>query len=133
LSALEELNERLVAIDEAEDKRHIHGADTSVGSNFAEEAPLPADDFGCGITLTPKVRRDSRVVVRHSYYSVPARFIGRLVRVSLRANELLVFDRHRFVARHPRLTGRYAYRDDLDHYLEILWSSPAPWPASPRR
>jgi transposase len=128
VDTIEELNERLAAIDEAEDKRHIHGANTSVGFNFAAEvqllASLPADDFECGITLTPKVRRDSRIVVRQSYYSVPARFIGRQVRVSLRANELLVFDRNQVVARHPRLTRRYAYRDDLDHYLEILMVKP---------
>ncbi|BEL12830.1 hypothetical protein Q0Z83_110210 [Actinoplanes sichuanensis] len=128
VDTIEELNERLAAIDEAEDKRHIHGANTSIGFNFAEEAPLlaplPADDFDCGVTLTPTVRRDSRIVVRQSYYSVPARFIGRQVRVSLRANELLVFDRHRVVARHPRLTRRYAYRDELDHYLEILMVKP---------
>jgi hypothetical protein len=85
---------------------------------------LPADDFDCGITLTPTVRRDSRIVVRQSYYSVPARFIGRQVRVSLRANDLIVFDRDRVVARHPRITRRYHYRDDLDHYLEILLIKP---------
>lgn len=128
VDTIEELNERLAVIDEAEDKRHIHGANTSIGFNFAEEAPLlaplPADDFDCGVTLTPTVRRDSRIVVRQSYYSVPARFIGRQVRVSLRANELLVFDRHRVVAQHSRLTRRYAYRDDLDHYLEILMVKP---------
>jgi transposase len=128
VDTIEELNERLAAIDKAEDKRHIHGANTSVGFNFAAEAellaPLPTDDFECGITLTPKVRRDARIVVRQSYYSVPARFIGRQVRVSLRANELLVFDRNQVVARHPRLTRRYAYRDDLDHYLEILMVKP---------
>ena len=62
--------------------------------------------------------------MRQSYYSVPARFIGRKVRVSLRANELMVFERHQVVARHPRLTRRYHYRDDLDHYLEILMVRP---------
>lgn len=128
VDTLDELNERLAAIDKAEDNRHIHGSNTSVGFNFAVEekllAPLPADDFDCGLTLTPTVRRDSRIVVRQSYYSVPARFIGRQVRVSLRANELLVFDRNRVVARHPRLTRRYHYRDELDHYLEILMVRP---------
>jgi len=128
VDTIDELNERLAAIDNAEDKRHIHGSNTSVGFNFAAEAallaPLPADDFEYGITLTPTVRRDSRIVVRQCYYSVPARFIGSQVRVSLRANELLVFDRHRVVAQHPRLTRRYAYRDDLDHYLEILMVRP---------
>jgi hypothetical protein len=28
------------------------------------------------------------------------------------------------VARHPRVTRRYHYRDDLDHYLEILLTKP---------
>jgi hypothetical protein len=55
---------------------------------------------------------------------VPARFIGRKVRVSLRANHLIIFDGRREVARHPRLTRRYSYRDELDHYLEILLAKP---------
>ncbi|WTY52362.1 IS21 family transposase [Micromonospora sp. NBC_01412] len=128
VETLDELNERIAAIDKAEDNRHVHGRPTSIGFDFATEqdllAPLPDDEFDCGITLTPTVRRDSRIVVRQSYYSVPARFIGRQVRVSLRANELLVFDRNRIVARHPRLTRRYHYRDELDHYLEVLLVRP---------
>ena len=122
------LNERLAAIDKAEDDRHVHGKTASIGESFAAErdllAPLPAEEFDCGITLTPAVRRDSRIVVRQCYYSVPARFIGRRVRVSLRANELLVFDRNQVIARYPRLTRRYDYRDTLDHYLEILLVRP---------
>ncbi|MEO3929107.1 hypothetical protein ABGB07_35410 [Micromonosporaceae bacterium B7E4] len=55
---------------------------------------------------------------------MPARFIDRKVRVSLRANEVLVFDGRQVVARHPRLSRRYDYRDDLDHYLEILLVKP---------
>jgi hypothetical protein len=128
VDTLVELNERIAAIDAAEDGRQLLGSPATIGFNFAVEAellnPLPADDFDCGITLTPTVRRDSRIVVRQTYYSVPARFIGRQVRVSLRANELVVFDRHRVVARHPRVTRRYHYRDDLDHYLEILLTKP---------
>nr|WP_232075195.1 hypothetical protein [Phytohabitans suffuscus] len=128
MESLAELNEKLAAIDQAEDGRHVHGNNTSIGFDFAVEAellaPLPADDFDCGITLTPTVRRDSRIVVRQCYYSVPARFIGGQVRVSLRANELVVFDRNQVVARHPRLTRRYHYRDNLDHYLEILLCKP---------
>lgn len=128
VDTLAELNERLAAIDQTEDDRHVHGSGTSIGFDFAVEAellaPLPADDFDPGITLTPTVRRDSRIVVRQCYYSVPARFIGRQVRISLRANDLLVFDRHQVVAHHPRLTRRYHYRDELDHYLEILMVRP---------
>lgn len=126
-ATLAELNERLARIDAAEDGRHVDGAPHPVGVAFAAEAarlaPLPAEDFDCGLTLTPTVRRDSRIVVRHSRYSVPARLIGRTVRVSLRANELVVFDGARQVACHPRSAGR-ACHDDLDHYLEILLAKP---------
>jgi len=128
VETLAELNERLAAIDAAEDARHVHGAAESIGERFAAErdllAPLPEDSFDYGITLTPTVRRDSRIVVRQCYYSVPARFIGRQVRVSLRANELLVYDGARVITRYPRLTRRWDYRDTLDHYLEILLTRP---------
>jgi transposase len=127
-ATLAELNARLADLDAAEDARHITGRANPVGADFAAEAgllaPPPGEEFDCGLTLTPTVRRDSRVVVRQCLYSVPARLIGRRVRVSLRANELLVFDGARVVARHPRLARRHAYHDDLDHYLEILLVKP---------
>jgi transposase len=128
VDSLDELNDLLAAIDKAEDERIPDGATVPVRVAFAAEAPLlrplPEEEFDCGITLTPTVNSRSRVTVRQCYYSVPARFIGRKVRVSLRANHLIVFDGRREVARHPRLTRRYDYRDVLDHYLEILLGKP---------
>ncbi|MFE9997279.1 Mu transposase domain-containing protein [Streptomyces avermitilis] len=56
--------------------------------------------------------------------SVPARFNGQNVRVLLWGNELLVFERRKVVARHPRLTRRGEFRDELDHYLEMLLAKP---------
>jgi transposase len=125
---LAELNERLAEIDAAEDARHIDSRPTSVGHDFQVEAgllaPLPGGEFDCGLTLSPLVGRDARVTVRQCHYSAPARHIGRRVRVSLRANELLVLDRGQVVARHPRLSRRGDYHDCLDHYLEILLVKP---------
>ncbi|MFF5554026.1 Mu transposase domain-containing protein [Streptomyces olivaceoviridis] len=69
-------------------------------------------------------RPDQPDTVRQGHYSVPARFIGERVRVLLRGNEPLVFERRNIVARHPRLTERYGYRAVLDHYLEILLVEP---------
>ncbi len=128
VATLEELNEKIEVIDQAEDARVIHGRSTTIGFDFEFErpalAPPPGEEFECGLTLTPTVSRDSRITVRQCYYSVPAHLIGRQVRVVLRGNELLVFDRRELVARHPRLTRRTAYRDVLDHYLEILLTKP---------
>ncbi|MFJ9968939.1 hypothetical protein [Streptomyces avermitilis] len=65
VDTLAELNERLAAIDEAEDERMLQGKLTSIGFNFTAEkdelAPLPVDDFECGLTLHPKVDRSSRI------------------------------------------------------------------------
>lgn len=128
VATLEELNAKIAEIDAAEDERILAGRLTTVGFNFFTEAdqlaPLPFEKFECGITLTPKVDRSSRITVRQCHYSVPARFIGQNVRVLLRGNELLVLDRREIVARHPRLTRRGDFRDELDHYLEILLAKP---------
>lgn len=128
VDALAELNGRLAAIDAAEDARHIHGRPTSVGFDFEQErehlGPLPADEYDCGIDLTPVVHRNGRVTVRQCYYSVPARFIGTKVRIKLKANEVWVLEGRRVLARHPRLTRRYTYHDVLDHYLEVLLVKP---------
>lgn len=128
VATLEELNAKIAEIDASEDERILAGRLTTVGFNFFTEAdqltPLPFEGFECGITLTPKVDRSSRITVRQCHYSVPARFIGQNVRVLLRGNELLVFERRETVARHPRLTRRGDFRDELDHYLEILLVKP---------
>ena len=101
---------------------------TTIGFNFSVEvdnlAPLPDEDFECGLVLTPLVAKNSRVTVRQCYYSVPARFIGHRLRVVLRANGVFVYDRRQLVARHPRLTKRGDWHDDLDHFLEILLAKP---------
>ncbi|MFG2919820.1 IS21 family transposase [Kitasatospora sp. NPDC048298] len=128
VDTLAELNERIEWIEAEEDARHIDNRPTSVGFDFAYEAPLlapvPDEEFDVGLTLTPRVDKTSRITVRQNKYSVPARFIGRTVRVSLRADEVLVFEQHKVVVRHPRLAGRYGFRDLLDHYLEILRNKP---------
>ncbi|MFF4598133.1 IS21 family transposase [Amycolatopsis sp. NPDC001319] len=134
VASLDELNARCARIDLDEEDRVIHGQRVTVGFKFREEtdllAPLPRDDYDCGAVFTPKVGRDSRITVRQSLYSVPARFIGRKVRVSLRANDLLVFDRGTLIARHPRMTQRGSSHDNLDHYLEILLGKPGALPGS---
>jgi hypothetical protein len=51
---------------------------------------------------------------------VPARLIGRRVRVQLVASQLLVFDGRVEVARHERCTTKGGQVLVLDNYLEVL-------------
>ncbi|MGH3933442.1 MAG: IS21 family transposase, partial [Pseudonocardiaceae bacterium] len=134
VDSLVELNALLAGYDARDDARRIANRAHSVGHDFAVEttvlAPLPAEAFETGVTLSPRVDRYARVTVRQCRYSVPAKLIGRRVRVLLRATEVLVFDGTRQVAAHPRATVRGAEVLNLDHYLEVLARKPGALPGA---
>ena len=102
--SLDELNTRLSSWDARDEHRRITGKTSTVAADFAADraalAPLPADWFDPGLVLHPRVDRSSMITVRMARYSVPARLIGRQVRVTLRASELVVFDGRIAGARH---------------------------------
>ncbi|MBC8092702.1 MAG: IS21 family transposase, partial [Pseudonocardia sp.] len=134
VDTLAELNARLELADRKDDARRIENRVRTVGQDFALEAPLlrplPADPFDDGLWLTPRVDRYSRVTVRQCHYSVPAKLIGRTVRVSLRASEVVILDGKREVARHPRQIRKSAQSLTLDHYLEVLAVKPGALPGA---
>jgi hypothetical protein len=72
-----------------------HSRFRTVGQDYDIEAPtlrpLPSEAFEPGLRLTQRVDSHGRITVRQCFYSVPARLIGRRVRV-LRASELLCID-----------------------------------------
>ena len=69
VASLAELNAKLAAIDEADDARRINGRLTTIGQDFAIEAPLlrplPFEAFEPGLLLTPRVDRHARITVRN--------------------------------------------------------------------
>jgi hypothetical protein len=134
VDSLAELNERLAAYDEADDARRIANRATTVGRDFAAEAPLlralPGEPFEPGLTLTPRVDRYAQVMVRQCRYPVPVRLIGRRVRVLPRAGELLISEGRALVARHERCTTKGDAVLALDHYLEVLVRKPGAFPGS---
>jgi transposase len=134
VKSLAELNTRLARADRADDHRRITGRIRTVGEMFAIEqpvlCPLPTETFEPGLTLSPRVDRHARVMVRNCQYSVPARFIGRRVRVHLRSNELIVLDGRTVIARHERSNSKGVQVLDLDHYLEVLKYKPGALPGA---
>lgn len=132
--SLDQLNDRIRAWEAQDDSRRINDRIRTIGQDFAHEqpllAPLPGDVFDPGLVLTPRVDRSSMITVRMVKYSVPARFIGRKVRVSLRASEVLVFDGRAVAARHQRIVAKSGQSVQLDHYLEVLETKPGALPGS---
>jgi hypothetical protein len=134
VASLAELNAQIAKAEQAEDGRRIGARIRTIGQDFAAEQPLlipqPDEPFETGLLLTPRVDRYSQVTVRNNRYSVPVRLIGRQVRVVLRSSELIIYDRHTEVARHPRLAAKGAENLLLDHYLEALMRKPGAMPGS---
>jgi transposase len=128
VDTLAELNERIREWDARDEDRRIGQKATTVAHDYVIEremlAPLPRVRFDPGLELYPMVDRSGLVTVRQAKYSVPVRFIGRRLRVSLRASELVVFDGRTPVARHERVIQRYGQSVLLDHYLEVLKIKP---------
>jgi hypothetical protein len=134
VDSFEQLNAMVDAWDQADDARRIGSRAHTVGELFAIEqpllAPLPEEPFETGLWLSPRVDRYSQVTVRTNRYSVPARLVGRQVRVHLHASHLIVYDGRTEVARHERLMAKSGTRLDLDHYLEALLRKPGALPGS---
>jgi transposase len=128
-AGLAELNEACKAGDLADDARHVGARTSTVGEDFAAEAPhllaLPAEVFDPAKWLG-KVRADakSRVCVRQCYYSVPARLAGKALQGRLGASFVEIYDGSLVVAHHPRLRQRGDQDLVLDHYLEVLLRKP---------
>lgn len=134
VDSLAELNTRIEAWDTADDGRRIGTRTSSVGHDFAFEAgllaPLPPEAFDTALTVTPRVDRYARVMVRMNQYSVPAALIGRQIRVRVTASRVDAFDGGREVARHARCPGKGGQVLVLDHYLEVLGRKPGALPGS---
>jgi hypothetical protein len=132
--SLADLNARLAEDDVKDAQRHIEFRPGTVAADFAKEAPLlrplPAEAFDAGTVLWPRADKFARISVGKCRYSVPARMIGKAVRVRLTANELTVFDGSKAVAVHPRLVASGDEHLVLDHYLEILARKPGALPGS---
>lgn len=134
VDSLDELNEQIKAWEDADEDRRISGHLNTIGHDFTAEQPLlrplPTEVFEPGLVLNPRVDRSSMISVRMMKYSVPAHLIGRRVRVSLRATEVIVFEGRTIVAVHPRCVARGSSRVVLDHYLEVLRFKPGALPGS---
>jgi transposase len=134
VGSLTELNERIAVADVADDGRVITGRPVTVGAAFAAERArllaLPAEPFDPAVLLQARVDNKSRVSVRQSYYSVPARYVGRRLTVRLTGFSVAICDGASVVARHERAFGRYQEVLTLDHYLEVLKIKPGGLPGA---
>jgi transposase len=133
VSSMAELNVLLLAAAMKDDERLIDKRLITVAEHFALEAgalrPLPTEPFEYAGVTSFRVDRKSRVHVRGSWYSVPARYAGRRLEVRIGAETIEALDGAATVASHPRsLKGQENLI--LDHYLEVLFVKPGALPGA---
>jgi transposase len=134
VESLDELNDLVAVADVTDDGRVISGRPAldgrrvTVGEHFGSEQPLlqalAVEPFDVAVELEARVDHKARICVRQAYYSVPARLVGKKIRVRLGASHLEILDRSTVVARHLRSLHKGVETLTLDHYLEILVRKP---------
>ena len=109
VASLAELNARLASADRADDHRRINGQVRTVGDMFVIERDM-LRRCRRGVRAGPDVEPAGRPT-RPDHgpqlqYSVPARFIDRRIRVTLRAGELIVFEGRCEIVPHERSAAK---------------------------
>lgn len=104
------------------DKMKDHGGVTRL-ERFANEKsllkPLALQDYEISICKDAKVHSDCHVQVEKNFYSVPHLFVGRSVRVKIKAKLIEIFDDSlNVLAVHVRLVGSGKYSTVEAHYPE---------------
>ena len=136
VNSIAELNALVDEWDLGDERCRIGSRAHTVGEHFATEQPLlqrlPDDAFETGRWFTPRVDRYAQITVRMNTYSVPAKFVGRQLRVLLHASELAVYDGWAEVARHERLMTKGAPASISITTSRFCSTSPEPFPERPR-
>jgi len=127
-ATLEELNEKLLQQCLAYGEHRLQGRQETVNEIFEQEKSyllaLPEVPFSNIQTTDGKVDRYCTVIVDKNRYSVPSRYAGLKVRVSLSVSHVEIFHDGVRIARHQRLYGSSKWGLDPDHYLELIQRRP---------
>lgn len=106
--------------EEIADLHKIHGVGRSPLELFQSEEkctlqPMPINRWEPTAWNRCSVRRDWRVMVNSSYYSVPYQFIGETVDICISSSLVRIFHRHREVATHEIAKEKWEYRRKPEH------------------
>jgi transposase len=85
---------------------------------------LPFRTFDASIARTAHVNRLSLIRIDHNRYSVPCRYVGQVVEVTVSTYEVGISAKQQVVARHHRCHGRDQTILELEHYLPAIARKP---------
>ena len=128
VDSLQELNEHLLAKCMIHDEHIASGHELTVQERFEQERhlllDLPKLPYTNELLQSGKVGHYITVIADKNHYSVPSRYAGLNVRLSLGAEYVNIFYDGRRIARHERVYGNNKWMLEPDHYLDLLQQRP---------
>lgn len=71
-----------------------------------------------------RVSKYSTIMVDSSYYSVPDKYVDRLLCCKIYTGRILIFDGDKKIAEHKKLEGLNKWKIDISHYIYTLFRKP---------
>lgn len=71
-----------------------------------------------------RVDKYSTVVVDTCHYSVPDRFVNKILKCKIYSNDIIVYFEEEKVAHHKKNPGAFQWIIKLEHYLNTLYRKP---------
>ena len=126
-SSLDEANKYLLEICEKLNNMVPINKEKSPYELFIEEKPTLLATFGkyeaakMGLL---RVDKYSTIVVDSCHYSVPDRFVNKVVECKIYSNDVIVFENDEKVAHHKKNHGKFKWIIDISHYTTTLFRKP---------
>lgn len=111
-----------------DEARVVDGQAQTIGECWEKEKqmllPLPARAFDPAVPYGSLVDNYCTVTVKHSHYSVPAKYVGKGLAIRGYWNRIEISDGATLVAEHPRTYKKDEYILRPEHYLDLLEKRP---------
>ncbi len=129
VESIEELNGRLLVYCQEDGNRTVAGQTEQIEEAFVKERPLllklPQRRFDAGTARNCVIADGYQTVVYDgNRYSVPSKYVGRLLRVRAYLDKLVFSTNVEVIAEHKRSYEKEGYLLKPEHYLEQLERKP---------
>ena len=126
-NSLDEANQYLLETCQSLNERHSYDKEKSPKELFQDEKVKLLPTFGkyesARLELL-RVDKYSTVVVDTCHYSVPDRFVNKILKCKIYSNDIIVYFEEEKVAHHKKNPGAFQWIIKLEHYLNTLYRKP---------
>lgn len=133
-NSLEEANEHLkqkcivLNTRPQKDKNGASAEDLFIAEKEVFRPALPP--FESALLLCHKVDTYSTIIVSQNRYSVPDKFVGKMIDIRAYSDHIVCYFEGKEIARHPRTYMQHCWTISLEHYLKTLLRKPGAFKGS---